>query len=311
MRANKILLSVLSVGLLCCNPKPRSEPQSENSFLTDTISQNMNDAIFFDKGVSSFRILSMDKMNGYEFETVETNYKVHFIIPDGHKQLGHHIAKYTTTTIVNLGQEGQNRNMKIELYAFENPSKLVMKVDKNCDKLDILTDTYLTTIYGCCGAEDSYEIFDFKHKSIIQSDNKIIIGEVPNPRIRFYVGFRPDFADTLNLGYLNFSYNSDEKYTIKIRTRRNLLKNDFLPFSPDIEILSSENDRKYSESVFVKYTFWSLNNKIRDKNSIDNLVIRLSFPSENEVINNVVEIPIINGKPYGKDEKVQEIYLTE
>jgi len=167
MKAKKILLSVLSVILLCCNQKPRSESnesQSENLFLTDSISQDMNNALFFDKGVSSFRILSMDKINGYEYESVETNYKVHYIIPDGHKQLGHYIARYTTTTIDNLGQEGQNRNIKIELYAFENPSKLVMKIDENCDELDILTDTYLTTIYGCCGAEDSYEIFDYKQK---------------------------------------------------------------------------------------------------------------------------------------------------
>jgi len=270
----------------------------------------MNDALFFDEGMSSFRILSMDKMNGYEYETVETNYKVHYIIPDGYKQLGYYIAKYTNTTKDNLGQEGQNRNIKIELYAFENPSKLVMKIDENCDKLDLLTDTYLTTIYGCCGAEHSYEIFDYKQKSIIRGDNQIILGEVPNPRIRFYVGFKQDFVDTLNLGSLSFSYNSDEKYMIKIRTRKNL-KNDFLPFSPDIEILSSENDRKYSESIFVKYTFWSLNNKIHDKNSIDNLVIRLTFQSDKEAINNVIEIPIINGKPFGKEEKAQEIYLIE
>jgi hypothetical protein len=304
MKKKILLLLLVSAVLFGCKSRTKSE-SNESQSLVDTITQNTSDAIFSDDGVSSFYIFS-----GNDYKTVEVNYKVVYIIPDGYKKLGNYIAKYTTTTKVKWGEEGQDRNIKVELYDFENPSKLVMKIDKNCDELNLLIETYKTTIYGCCGAEENYEIFDYKHKSIIRADNQIILGEIPNPRIRFYVGFEQDFVDTLSLGLLNYSYNSNEKFTIKIRTRRNLEK-DFLPFSPDIEILGGNDDKKSSEQSLAKYTFWSLNNKIRDKNSINNLTIRLTFPCENEAINNVIDIPIINGKPFGKEETTQEIYIIE
>jgi len=60
----------------------------------------------------------------------------------------------------------------------------------------------------------------------------------------------------------------------------------------------------------VKYTFWSLN-KIHDKNSINNLTIRLTFPYDSGTVNNVIDVPIINGKLFENEATTQEIYLAE
>jgi len=308
MNTTKFLSFLLtSIVLLACKPKTTSvtnELQSDNLFFVEN--QVMDSPPFFDKSISSFQILSGNEKTGYDYQTIEVNYNVVFIILDGRKELEHYIAKYTTTTKTCTGCEGVERNIKVEIYSFEDNSKPVMEIDKNCDKLEIFVDTYKTTIYGCCGAENNYEFFDFKHKSIIQADNQIILGRIPNSKVRFYIGFKQDFADTLNLGSLNFSYNSNEKYAVKIRTRKNL-ENDFLPFSPDIEILSENEKDRFSKSD-NEYTLWSLN-KVSSKNSINNLVVKLTFPSENETTNNVISIPIVNGKLFGKDERIQEIYI--
>jgi len=312
---DKILLLVLvSVVLLGCKSKTRTqsdETQFEKPSFADTSSQKTSNAFFFDESVSSFQILSRDKDTGYEYETVEINYKVVYIIPDGYEELNNYIAKYTTRSKTCTGCEGQERNIKVELYSFDAPNKLVMKIDKNCDELILFTNTYKTTIYGCCASENIYEIFDYKHKSIIQSDNQIILGDIPNSKIKLYVGFTKNLNDTQCLGSLSYSYNSDEKYTIKILTEKKL-ENNFLPFSPDIEIFGGNNDRKYSDftSGLVKYTFWSLN-KILDKNSINNLTIRLTFPYDSGTVNNVIEIPIINGNLFEIGETTQEIYIAE
>ena len=204
--------------------------------------------------MSNFHVLSRDKNTGYDYETVEINYKVVYIIPDGHKELENYVAKYTTKTKTCTGCEGQERNIKVEIYSFDEPDKSVMKIDTNCDELTLLTNTYKTTIYGCCASENIYEIFDYKQKSIIQADNQIILGEIPNSKIKFYVGFTKALNDTLSLGSLSYSYDSNEKYTIRILTKKKS-ENKFLPFSPDIEILGDNNDRKYSDfsSGLVKY----------------------------------------------------------
>jgi hypothetical protein len=295
--------------LFGCKPKitiGNNELQADTLPLVEK--QEINNPAFFDESISSFQILSEKEKRWYDYQTVEVNYDVVSIWLSEFKELKKYIAKYITTTKVRAGYEGAERNIKVEIYSFEDNTKPLMEIDKNCDKVEIFVHTYKTTIYGCCGAEESYELFDFKHKSIIQADNQIILGRIPTPRIKFYIGFQKDVPDTLSLGVLTFSYNSDEKFSVKILTRKKI-ENEFLPFSPDIEILSEDEKDKFSKSD-SEYTFWSLD-KISYKASINNLVIKLTFPVDKLNVNDVINIPIINGKPFGKDEQTQEVFIEE
>ncbi len=307
-----LLLALIGIMFVGCNSRTNVESdksQSGNSFVSDTVKQKADNALFSDESMSRFQIFSGDEDTGYDYKTIEVNYKVVFIIPDGRKELEHYIAKYTATTKTCTGCEGRERNIKVEIYSFEKPSKPVLTIDKNCDQIDLSADTYQTTVYGCYQDEDSYEIFDYKQKSIIQADNQIISGNIPNSKIKFYVGFVKDNKDTLCLGTLNLSYVANDKYAVKIRTRKNAEDN-YLPFSPDIKILSAGPKDKFSESN-KEYTFWSLNN-VSDKNSINNLIIRLTFLRGGKTDGNmVVDIPIEHGKPFGKGEATQEIYIEE
>ena len=279
--------------------------QSENTSFADTISQKLDNAFFSDESIANFYVLSFEDGKGYVYKTVEINYITVFIIPDGYKNLEHFIAKYTTTTKACTGCEEKERNIKVDIYSFDKPSKLVHTIDLNCDKLDLKTDTYQTTVYGCCGSENIYEIFDYKNNSIIQADNQIILGDIPNSKIKLYVGFKKVYNDTI-LGSLNFSYNGNEKFSIKVLTNYRELRNYHVHFSPDIEILSDGHNFIKSKN---EYEFWYLN-RISNKNSINNLIIRLTF-TDDKTGDYVIDIPIIDGKPFGKENTTQEIYVAE
>ena len=293
------LLLFISIVFFCCNQRAR-ESQSANK----VIDSKTDEAYFSDESKSNFYILSKVETKGYEYQSVETNYKVVFIIPDGYKKLEHYIAKYTTTTKTCTACEKADRNIKVEIFSIEKPSKLVMEIDKNCDKLDLFAQTYKTTVYGCCGSENSYEIFDYQQNSIIQADNQIIVGNFSHPQNEFYIGFKID-NDTIRIGSFNYSYNSQEKYAINILTSRNI-KKDFLSFAPVIEILGDGHNFSKSNNEYNTFRL----NRISDKNSI-NMSIKLTFPCENEAVDNVIEIPIINGKPLGKEDTIQKIYIAE
>jgi len=306
MQTRKILLALLVSGVLVsCNTQTKTESnklQTENQFFADTTNKKTQNAFFSDESTSSFYVISGNKEKGYVYQTVEINYAVLYNIPDGYK--GYNVAKYIMTTTMDQAVEFPERNIKVEIYPFENPSKLIMKIDKDCDRIDLLDNTYKTTINGCCGNENVYEIFDYKHKSIIKTERRIVIGNFYNSKISFYVGFEKENEDSL--GTLKYSYNSKEKYTIKMRTKQDY---DYIYYFPDIEILSDNENDKFSKSDYG-YTFFSPR-KISDKNSINNLTIRLIFSCENGENDIVVDIPIINGKPFRKEDKIQELYIEK
>jgi len=337
-----LLLLFITTLLFTCKPKPKTEsnesqsetlsivdtvpcieldePQSEIISSEDSVSQEKTNDFrqektsdyFYDKSTSSFEIFSEGVDAGLGYRKVEVYYKEVFLIPDGYEN-GKYLAKYTKTTEQFTGMDVPYKsNIKVEVYPFEKFPKLLLKIDKNCDVLEFCrflyshSDSYKTTIYGCCAIENTHEIFDFKHKSIIQADKQVILGTIPNSNFIFYVGFKKEDGNNLCLGSLNYAYNSEEKYAVKIRTRDSLRYNDN---SPDIEILSNgKNDGKFGDD----YVLWSLN-QINKKSSISNIAIRLTYPSIPFIGNNldsvVFDIPIINGVPFGKEETNQEIYI--
>ena len=77
------------------------------------------------------------------------------------------------------------------------------------------------------------------------------------------------------------------------------------PFSEEIEIIT-RNERDKFHKELNEYELWSLNN-IKNRNQIDGIIIQLSFWSQCRLVYDIIQIPIINGLPFGKDINVQEI----
>ena len=290
----KFFLSLfVSVVLFNCQSKTGNEKLSGNLFLADTV----KNGFFSDGTMSGFHVIA-NEGNNYTYKTVEISYQVVYIIPDGYNELAHYIAKYTTTTKTCTACEKPDRNIKVELYSFDEPPKLVMTIDEDCDKIGFFPNVYKTTVNGCCGSENTFEIFDYKQKSIIRADGQIVLGRISKSKITFYAGFelagyKKYDGDSHILGSLHYAYDSDEKYAIKIRTKKEY---NCVPFTPEIEILSDGHNFSPAHN---EYTFWNLT----DKNSINTLIIRLKFGCDS--IENgelIVDIPIKNGKPETKPE---------
>lgn len=306
-----LILILITIQLISCNDSTKSEERhldSDPAIQLDTLkdSKTTNDVLLFDEGLSYFEVSSGDLKAGFNYKIVETNYDLVFIAPlDGNSKLQYYLAKYTTTTKSCNGCEGHERNIKVKINSFDNPTQTILEIDKDTDKVNLNLHNYETITYGCCGAEDNFEIFDYNHKSIIQSYNQILLGSVPNSKIKFYVGYYTDAKEPSYLGSLMISYNSSEKYIIHLKKVDKNFDEFCTNFSPEIEIMSESKSDKFS-MVNNEFTFWSLN-KIDNKNQINNLQIKLSYDCDERIGKHTIVIPIINGLPFGKDIKEQEI----
>lgn len=276
--------------------------QTKSILETKSILHNRH---FQDKDTSSFEILSGNKDSGFEYKTIDVSYKHAYLMLPGQNDLNDYFAKYITTTNTCTACEGQERNIKVSLRPFDEPENTALTIDKDCDKLDLFTYNYHTTKYGCCGAENELEIFDYNHQSIIRADNQIINCYAPNSKIKLYIGTKQTMNDSSYVSTLTISYNSAEKYIIRIKSDK-ISESYCSPFSPDIEIY--ENGKNILSETRNEYPLWSLN-EIKDKTQVNDLVIRLKFDCDETVNNHTIDIPIIQGKPFGKENKEQDLYL--
>ena len=276
--------------------------------------------IYSDSGTSSFEILSYDEKQGvYYYKTVEIRYGIEDVeYFDLDRRL---FAKYITTTKSCPECAPPDRNVTVELRAFDNPQEIILRIDKKCDEIKLDWQTYQTITYPCCDWVGMFEMFDYKHNSIIQAHKEIIIGEIPQSHIKMYVGYEYEFKRNSSfLGTLYLSYNSGEKYEIKIKLKELPKDYSFASsfISPEITILTENAKSEYQytseyESE-VYYDFESLKG-IKNESQINGLKILLEYRyshKERLTQSNIlpVEIPIINGKPFGKDTKTQEIEIS-
>jgi hypothetical protein len=293
-------LIIILFGLVSCN---NNNLQADKSPVS-----SQDTSIYNETAVSKFEIISEKDEIGYTYKSVESNFKpvsIQLKKFDDNQYFAHII----TTTKRATSLEGQERNIKVEIKSFDNPMKTIIQIDKNCDNIDFKNHTYKTVKYGCCGSLAHYEIFDYQNKQIIMGDDKIITGFIPNSRLIIYLGFTRQTNDSAIVGKLHYSTTGGSKFEIVIKSKRKkVMKCDILG---EISLKSSKIDKFDAEEN--EYTLWSLD-KNEDEKSINNLLIHLNIhPSEPDCLDKkdskFVNIPIIQGKPFGKDTKIQEIIL--
>ena len=274
--------------------------QNKNIFIGIT-NKKFEKIVYTDSTKSSF-ISSDSTSNGYTYKKIETAYKILFITPHPNSNLKHYVAKYITTTEASTNNEGQQRNIKIEIRPLDNPDKIEFTIQKDCDEIILNDDTYKTLNFGCCGAEDQIQLYDYDNKLIIEGDAKILIGEIPTSRIKIFVAYKNETRDSAFFGTLFYCYNSSDKYSIRIKG--SLPSEKCSPFTPNIYMATSSSEDKFNKES-NEYSFWSLNNA-KNKNQINRLSLKIAFDCDNDLHLDTISIPIINGLPFGKNVKNQE-----
>lgn len=295
-------LTIIAVFFCAC-----SNRQEQNKAVISASSDSKNDTsniLYGDSGQSKFIITAGDANSGYDFQTVETNYKLSFIaLSGGYSDLKHYFAKYTTISKTCTGCEGQERKIKVELHPFDNPKQTDLIIEKDCDDLTLDVHTYKTVKYGCCGAENELAIYDYQNKLIIEGDEKILLVNIPNSKINLFVAWKNYDKDTTIRGTLYFCYNSTDRYAVKIKN--DVRSDNCTDISPDILIHTANTHDTYNK-YNNEYHLWSLD-KIDNKNQINNIQLKIAFDCDNATSLDTLKIPIINGKPFGKNERVQMI----
>lgn len=263
-------------------------------------------SIFTEMAESKFEILSKKPV---VYKTVESTFKPVRIQLEKF-DTREYFADITTTTKKWTGVEGQERNIRIKIKAFDNPSKTIIEINKNCDDIDLQNHLYKTIKYGCCGNVNHYEIFDYENKQIIEGNDKIIIGSIPNSDLEIYVGFTQETNDSTVLGTLYYttyhSKKNPERFAIKIKSKlSNVRKCDII--WPNISLQTNKAIDKFDANE-NEYTLWSFD-KVENENLINNFAIKFSIECTEKQNFSFLHIPIINGKPFGKDDKIQEMTL--
>jgi len=108
-------------------------------------------------GESTFQITSVDQ--GIEYKSTESTYKVFYMVESG-KSVDY-LARYKTTTIKNLSQEGQDRTIEVTISPLNQLSLVKYKIKQDCDQLDLLNEYYKTYKYGCCLMPDVVSLYDY------------------------------------------------------------------------------------------------------------------------------------------------------
>ena len=202
--------------------------------------------------------------------------------------------------------EGQERNIKVKIKSFDKPSENVLEIDQNCDDIDLQNHTYRTVKYGCCGALNHYEVFDYTNKKIIEGDGRIITGSIPNSRLIIYAGFVQESKDATVLGTLYYSTTQSDRVSIKIKGKPSKISacGEIMP-----EISFVTNDKRNTfDSTQHEYTLWSFD-QVEKQELITNLTIRFKVECMDGQNFKTINIPIIDGKPFGKSDQKQEVVL--
>lgn len=271
--------------------------------------QSQDDVLLFKNvDTASIQLFPNDSLLGNRLLINEINYGIHHLELSKDSQLEDFITKKTTLTEYYTWREGNISLIKIELFPISNPSNSVLTIIHKCNNIILALDIYKTETYGCCGGDDKYQFYDYQNNLIIEGNGDIITARNPNSQLKFYVSFIPSFNDSTILGYINLSYNSQDSY--KVILKSNPLISEYC-FQPETKLQLKSNDHKDNyDDISKTYKFWSLN-KVKTKDGVNGIIIQLDLDCDLDGNLDTINIPIINGKPFGKDERIQEYNFDE
>lgn len=277
--------------------------------------------LFKQEDKSSIEYIKHTESGMQGVKTDETTYKTFYasII----KEQSNYIARLRTQTIKYFSAEGQDRTIAGEIFSADDPRKIISKFSHKADAIYFDTNDYLTIQYGCCGAPNIPSVYDYRHRLIIDGQHAIAKTDVylKNEVVNIYTSLKSSYENKDTLGVFTYAYSADDKYLIYLLANKpSSFCSDYW-FEYTASLKNNAKVEKYArlEGVLVGYQFETLNNinKIEDSTGIVFNVQYQCMSYTKEPTNAsladkkyTIQIPIINGKPFGKPDKTQVVKVN-
>lgn len=162
------------------------------------------------------------------------------------------------------GAEGQESKIKLTISNRDDEFQ-PFEFTTEADELFIEGGIIKSVKYGCCGAEDSYKLFNSSTlKEVMSYKARLYQIEIPNSKIKGYIGYTsgsyyPNDNGQMILGTLEFSDGKQLLKKIHFETKSKELFDQVSRFVPEMEFIPlGERDKIKKEGQIL--ILWSKNN---------------------------------------------------
>jgi len=194
------------------------------------------------------------------------------------------VIKTVKTTRHALDSEGSDSQVELTFYPNLDKSRQ-FKITKSADEFWLNDKCLISKKYGCCGAEDYYELSTFPgNQTFLEFNTSYLYITVPNTNNKMFFGINMDAADNDKSETLvcefNYSLNSSKPEKILFRAKNKEVRKAILPFRPDFELISlSSKDEIHVDTEYSSMTAWSLNG-IKDVSQLSGVGVKVTFVDE-------------------------------
>lgn len=325
MKSKSLIIFLILITLISCSKKIDDNKSSDKDN-KQQISSNDEKQLksFFNKDESYIKI--SEEKNILMLETKDISYSVDFLSRKG--ELDDFLVKKVKLTKTPLGRDDYGSSFHLDIFTTTDFQK-IHSTDVFADNITLNTYFYKVDTYGCCGAEDYFELLNFwEDKVFLKYNTKYYVIEVPNSHIDLYFGFLADSRNEkdLILGELYFAHslpydiktNNLEDKNFKIvnkitfKAANKELFDKILPFTPETTLLkNTDKDRIVDNKDSQVMTLWSYND-VSGVSKISFTALKLKF--ENDIIDDLIvdiEIPIQNGYLFGEPDNLKKVIIVE
>lgn len=270
--------------------------------------------VYSDSSTSKMVVTKMDitemgrTYSPIEFSIQSTTYSVEQLIVN--EESDFFAVKKTSKLDGGQPEEGNgvlHHLISVDFMPLTNNKLKSFSIKYDCDDIVLHNDYYETITYGCCGAETIHTYYLYNSNKEICEGAYFKSYEIPGRGIECFVGFEsypPGQKDSI-YQFIFIGYNNGEMYKINVSNSQYLFRS--------MEFETGNPGDKFMGTLQTTQRIYSLE-KIPSVDQINNLKISLVFKEynrDNTEDEKVVDIPIINGKPFGKDSAEQTLNISE
>ena len=242
--------------------------------------QSTKDLIISDSDQANIAIFRENGMEFLQKTDISYEYKYFF---DGDDIVRYLIRKKETTKNV-LDAEGVSTDITLLFYP-NLSEKDTFSYTKHANRFDLQDNMLISTLYGCCGAEDYFEISTFlDNQTFLEFNSRYFVIRVPNTQNTLMFGFnvepRYENQDKLLIGELNYSFNYKKSGKVQFFAASKEQLDNIVPYTPEIKFISiTEKDNTDNYEEYSELSLWSIDQET-ELSKITNTGIKITFTDE-------------------------------